>query len=109
MTDFWLALEHYQRACALHGDESSEAIKCFRQAIRLAPDNIKEELNSEAQRLGLIPKPSAYSQTNSPLYKIEDIAKHLGVPIDVLQETLNEIEQDVGESVRFEGVVNRVQ
>lgn len=109
MTEFLLALEHYESACNTYGDESPEAIKCFRQSIKLMPEAMQAELTASAHSLGLIPKPSAYTDTNLPLYKVEDIAKHLNLPTDLIEDTLNEIEQDVGTSLKFSGPVHRLQ
>jgi len=63
------------------------------------PEFFKAEMHQKAKELNLLPPPSGYTDDGEPMYRLEDIAKHLGMSFEDAEQHLLQMmdnRQEVG-------------
>jgi hypothetical protein len=91
--DFKTALAEYRVFIETNTTETPAGMRAFRRLLDVAPPDLLAEFHAEADRMGLIPKPSGYVD-GEPVYSLESIAKQFDVPVDDVREALEEMEAD---------------
>lgn len=54
-------------------------------------EHIKEEMDAKAKELNLLPPVSGYTDDGQPMYRVEDIAKHLGLSVEEVEQQLLQV------------------
>ncbi|TAL21110.1 MAG: hypothetical protein EPN94_12635 [Nitrospirae bacterium] len=86
--EFKTAMSKCLRLVETLGLEHPEVSRAMMIAMALAPDEFKDEMADEAQRMGLIPETDGYLEDGTPMIRLEDLAEKLGVPLEDTQEKL---------------------
>jgi hypothetical protein len=73
------ALSEYDRLTQGHGDDHPKARAALMRVIDLAPREIHARMAEKARELGLIPAADGYLADGTPVYRLEDLAKQLGM------------------------------
>ena len=89
---FKRALAEYERIASLHGEDSEQAINAFMKCYDLAPQHYRDEAGKMVEQMGMIPKPSGYTDNGQPVFSASDLAKHFGVSESEVIERLNQLD-----------------
>ena len=89
--EFFKAYNHYQAMVKQYGDKHPVTEQAFLLTLNYAPEHIKEEMHQKAKELNLLPPPSGYTDDGEPMYRLEDIAKHLGMNFEDAEQHLLQV------------------
>lgn len=92
--EFSAAMHRHVELAELHGEDSQEARRSFMRAMQIAPDWFKAEVDQMANDMKLLPQPSGYLADGSPMYSLDDVAKHLEVPPGKAEAAMHEMLAD---------------
>ena len=104
---FKRALAEYERIASLHGEDSEQAINAFMKCYDLAPQHYRDEAGKMVEQMGMIPKPSGYTDNGQPVFSASDLAKHFGVSESEVIAQLGKLEY--GSDYIYHGNINRIQ
>ena len=62
-----------------------EFTKALMNVMRLVSDDMMDAFVDIAQELGLFPEPDGYTEAGEPVYRLEDVAAKVGIPINRLE------------------------
>ena len=88
--EFSAAMEKYEALVKTKGEDSEEARNQFMKAMLLAPDWFNNMARDIANEMCLIPKEVFCLEDGTKVFTPEQVAEHLGVPVD---EVINQIEK----------------
>lgn len=88
--EFSAEMEKYEVLVKSKGEESEEARNQFMKAMLLAPDWFNDMARDIANEMGLIPKEVFCLEDGTKVFTPEQVAEHLGVPVD---EVINQVEK----------------
>ena len=86
--EFFKAFEHYKAMVKQYGDDHPITEQAFLLTLHYSPEHIKDEMNTKAKELDLLPPPSGYTDDGEAIYDLRDIAKHLGVSFEEAEQKL---------------------
>ncbi len=86
--EFFKAFDHYKAMVKQYGDDHPITEQALILTMHYTPEHIKEEMHQKAKELNLLPPPSGYSDNGEPMYRLEDIAKHLGITFEEAEQRL---------------------
>lgn len=86
--EFFKAFEHYKAMLAQYGEHHPITEQAFMLTLHYTPEHIKAEMDAKAKELNLLPPVSGYTDDGEPMYRLEDIAKHLGITFDEAEQQL---------------------
>jgi hypothetical protein len=103
-------IEEGRRLRETLGEDHPATQAAIVDAIMLSPPSIREEIDAEAESLGLMPKPAGYTDDGKPMFSIQSIAEKFGsTEADVIQKAL-ELADATGREILFDGGnIHRVQ
>lgn len=84
--NFLNAYQHYQNMLKQYGEDHPITQNAFMLTWHYSPESLKKEIYQEAQNL--LPKASGYLDDNSPIYSLEDMAKHFGISYEEAEQKL---------------------
>lgn len=88
-TEFMDAVERYEAMQATLGDEHPLTRQAMALCMELAPQELKTIMAEKAREIGLMPeRPHGYTSEGEACYRLEDIAKRLGMAEDEVQESV---------------------
>lgn len=115
--EFFKAFDHYKAMLEQYGEHHPVTEQALMLTMHYTPKYIKAEMHQKAKELNLLPPPSGYTDDDEPMYRLEDIASHLGMSFEEAEQHLLQMmdnRRDVGLS--NDGVlidshinINRVQ
>lgn len=73
------ALHLYDRLAQTHGDQHPHAQAALMRLFDLAPPELQAQMAAKARELALIPDAGGYLADGTPVYRLEDVAKQLGL------------------------------
>jgi hypothetical protein len=76
---FMDALHLYDRLAQTHGDNHPQAQAALMRVFDLAPPELQTQMAAKARELALIPDAGGYLADGTPVYRMEDVAKQLGL------------------------------
>lgn len=65
-----------------------EFTKALMKVMRLVTDDIMDAFVDIAQKLGLFPEPDGFTEDGEPVFRLEDVAVKVGIPIERLEMSL---------------------
>lgn len=74
----------------------------FKRAMRELPPEVLTEITNQAIKDGLMPKPSGYDSAGNPLWRLEDVARHMGLSEKEHAEMIEKFELEHGEFRRLD-------
>ena len=86
--EFFKAFDHYKAMLAHHGEHHPITEQALILTMHYTPEHIKEEMHQKAKELNLLPPPSGYTDDGEPMYRLEDIASHLGMSFEDAEQHL---------------------
>ena len=86
--EFFKAFDHYKAMVKQYGDDHPITEQALILTMHYTPEHIKEEMHQKAKELNLLPPPSGYTDDGEPMYRLEDIAKHLGITFEEAEQRL---------------------
>ena len=104
---FFTEFDKYKRIVEKHGEDSEQAINAFMKCYDLAPQHYRDEAGKMIEQMGMIPKPSGYTDNGQPVFSASDLAKHFGVSESEVIERLNQL--DPQHKSLYHGNINRIQ
>jgi hypothetical protein len=76
---FMEALHLYDRLAQTLGDTHPKAQAALMRVFDLAPPELHAQMTAKGRELGLIPDAGGYLADGTPVYRLEDVAKQLGL------------------------------
>ena len=76
------AMEQLKKIPREQWKSSEEARQWRDQTMAYAPEYLQKEMDQKARELGLIPEPQFYTENGQPVFTAEQIAAHLGLPVE---------------------------
>ncbi|ENU79786.1 hypothetical protein F975_02415 [Acinetobacter sp. ANC 3789] len=86
--EFFKAFDHYKNMVKQYGDDHPITERAFLLTLHYTPEHIKAEMDAKAKELNLLPPVSGYTDDGKPMYRLEDIAKHLGMSFEEAEQHL---------------------
>lgn len=86
--EFFKAFDHYRSMLKQFGEDHPITEQAFLLTLHYAPEHIKNEMSAKAKELNLLPPVSGYTDDGEAMYRLEDVANHLGVSIEDTEQTL---------------------
>lgn len=86
--EFFKAFDHYRNMLKQFGEDHPITEQAFLLTLHYAPEHIKNEMSAKAKKLNLLPPVSGYTDDGEAMYRLEDVAHHLGVNIEDAEQTL---------------------
>ena len=86
--EFFKAFDHYKAMLAHYGEHHPITEQALILTMHYTPEHIKKEMDAKAKELNLLPPPSGYTDDGEPMYRLEDIAKHLGMSFEEAEQHL---------------------
>lgn len=86
--EFFKAFDHYKNMVKQYGDDHPTTEQAFLLTLHYTPAHIKAEMDAKAKKLNLLPPVSGYTDDGKPMYRLEDIAKHLGISFEEAEQHL---------------------
>lgn len=86
--EFFKAFDHYKAMVEQYGDNHPITEQAFLLTMHYTPEHIKAEMDAKAKEMKLLPPPSGYTDDGEPMYRLEDVAKHLGMSIEDAEQSL---------------------
>jgi hypothetical protein len=103
-------IEEGQRLRETLGEDHPATQAAIVDAIMLSPPSIREEIDAEAEALGLMPKPAGYTDDGKPMFSVQSIADKFDTSVDDVIQKAQEIADATGRDLIFDGGnINRVQ
>lgn len=85
---FFKAFDHYKNMVKQYGNDHPITEQAFMLTLHYMPEHIKAEMHEKAKELNLLPSVSGYTDDGQPMYRLEDIAKHLDMSIEDAEQHL---------------------
>lgn len=104
------AAKELKRIAETHGEAAMyarEHAHLFRQMVEYAPPELQDIMTAKAKEMGLIPPTEHVDAQGNPVYSVEQIAAHFGLPVDEVQRDLEAFAPDG--ACFYAGPVHRVQ
>lgn len=76
---FMAALHLHDSLSQTHGDQHPQAQAALMRVLDLAPPELQAQMVAKARELALIPDAGGYLADGTPVYRLEDVAKQLGL------------------------------
>ncbi len=92
--EFMAAVERHLTLVKTLGEDHPVTLRAMILAMHLAPEELKQEMDSLAEELNLIPKPSGYLEDGEPMFLLHDIAQHHGWTTEQAEERLRQMLED---------------
>ena len=86
--EFFKAFDHYKNMVKQYGNDHPITEQAFLLTLHYTPNHIKAEMDAKAKELNLLPPVSGYTDDGKPMYRLEDIAKHLGISFEEAEQHL---------------------
>ena len=86
--EFFKAFDHYKNMVKQYGNDHPITEQAFMLTLHYMPEHIKAEMHEKAKELKLLPSVSGYTDDGQPMYRLEDIAKHLDMSIEDAEQHL---------------------
>lgn len=86
--EFFKAFDHYKAMLAQYGEHHPITEQALILTMHYTPEHIKAEMHQKAKELNLLPPVSGYTDDGEPMYRLEDIAKHLGMSFEEAEQHL---------------------
>lgn len=86
--EFFKAFSHYKAMLEQYGEDHPITEQAFMLTLHYTPEHIKAEMNAKAKELNLLPPVSGYTDDGEPMYRLEGIAKHLGISFEEAEQQL---------------------
>lgn len=86
--EFFKAFDHYKAMLKQYGESHPITEQAFLLTLHYTPEHIKAEMDVKAKELNLLPPVSGYTDEGEPMYRLEDIAKHLGMSFEDAEQHL---------------------
>ena len=86
--EFFKAFDHYKAMLEQYGNDHPITEQAFMLTMHYTPEHIKAEMHEKAKELNLLPSVSGYTDDGQPMYRLEDIAKHLDMSIEDAEQHL---------------------
>ena len=86
--EFFKAFDHYKAMLKQYGDDHPITEQALILTMHYTPEHIKKEMDAKAKELNLLPPPSGYTDDGEPMYRLEDIASHLGMSFEDAEQHL---------------------
>ena len=86
--EFFKAFDHYKAMVKQYGDDHPITEQALILTMHYTPEHIKKEMDAKAKELNLLPPPSGYTDDGEPMYRLEDIASHLGMSFEDAEQHL---------------------
>ena len=87
---FMETLHLYDRLAQTHGDQHPQAQAALMRLFDLAPPELQAQMAAKARELGLIPDAGGYLADGTPVYRLEDVAKQLGLSESEAQASITQ-------------------
>ena len=85
---FFKAFDHYKNMVKQYGNDHPITEQAFMLTLHYTPEHIKAEMHEKAKELNLLPSVSGYTDDGQPMYRLEDIAKHLDMSVEDAEQHL---------------------
>lgn len=86
--EFFKAFDHYKNMVKQYGNDHPITEQAFILTLHYTPEHIKAEMHEKAKELNLLPSVSGYTDDGQPMYRLEDIAKHLDMSVEDAEQHL---------------------
>ena len=86
--EFFKAFDHYKNMVKQYGNDHPITEQAFMLTMHYTPEHIKAEMHEKAKELNLLPSVSGYTDDGQPMYRLEDIAKHLDMSVEEAEQRL---------------------
>lgn len=86
--EFFKAFDHYKAMLEQYGNDHPITEQAFMLTMHYTPEHIKAEMHEKAKELNLLPSVSGYTDDGQPMYRLEDIAKHLDMSVEDAEQHL---------------------
>ena len=86
--EFFKAFDHYKAMLAQYGEHHPITEQALILTMHYTPEHIKEEMHQKAKELNLLPSVSGYTDDGQPMYRLDDIAKHLDMSVEDAEQHL---------------------
>ena len=86
--EFFKAFDHYKAMLEQYGDDHPITEQALILTMHYTPEHIKKEMDAKAKELNLLLPPSGYTDDGEPMYRLEDIASHLGMSFEDAEQHL---------------------
>ena len=86
--EFFKAFDHYKAMLDQYGEHHPITEQAFMLTLHYTPEHIKAVMDAKAKELNLLPPVSGYTHDGEPMYRLEDIAKHLGMSFEEAEQNL---------------------
>jgi len=86
--EFFKAFDHYKAMLAHYGEHHPITEQALILTMHYTPEHIKAEMHQKAKELNLLPPVSGYTDDGEPMYRLDDIAQHLGMSLEDAEQHL---------------------
>ena len=86
--EFFKAFDHYKAMLEQYGEHRPITEQALMLTMHYTPEHIKAEMHQKAKELNLLPPVSGYTDDGQPMYRLEDIASHLGMSFEDAEQHL---------------------
>ena len=86
--EFFKAFDHCKAMREQYGEHHPITEQAFMLTMHYTPEHIKAEMHEKAKELNLLPSVSGYTDDGQPMYRLEDIAKHLDMSVEDAEQHL---------------------
>ena len=86
--EFFKAFDHYKNMVKQYGNDHPITEQAFTLTLHYTPEHIKAEMHEKAKELNLLPSVSGYTDDGQPMYRLDDIAKHLDMSVEDAEQHL---------------------
>ena len=86
--EFFKAFDHYKNMVNQYGNDHPITEQAFMLTLHYTPEHIKAEMHEKAKELNLLPSVSGYTDDGQPMYRLDDIAKHLDMSVEDAEQHL---------------------
>jgi len=86
--EFFKAFDHYKAMLDQYGEHHPITEQAFMLTLHYTPEHIKAVMDAKAKELNLLPPVSGYTDDGEPMYRLEDIAQHLGMSFEDAEQHL---------------------
>jgi hypothetical protein len=87
--EFLAAIDKRRELADALGEEHPDTMRAMMLAMELAPPHIHAMMGEKARELDLMPEADGYLDDGSPMYRLDDIAERLGVPLEEAAEAMH--------------------
>lgn len=86
--EFMSALDMHHAMLTTMGEDHPLTQRAFALVMELAPSELKTLMADKAREMGLMPDPDGYLDDGSPVYRLESVARKLGLSESEAQESV---------------------